>query len=112
MRALMWFGLVASVTVSLLIACVPGPASAVDPLTARVVPWPVGDTQPMRLCDDQGICCYTIWRTGSISCVATKIIVIISPGDVKDERTSQISPPTGGEVTDRALEKRFFIGAR
>lgn len=118
MRALMWIGLVAATTVALLIACVPGPKTLVS--DAEMHPWPPTSHQPLRLCDEKGICCYSMYASGTISCAATRIIVIVSPGEVSERGYSKGSTPLvpnqgdreiAGEVQSRAIEERFLQGA-
>lgn len=113
MKALMWLGIVGAITISLLIACVPGPATAVA--HAAVQDLPAWASQPNRLCDDRGVCCYTL-RSGGISCVATKIIII--SGEITNEGDNEFPPtildrPQGyeaisGEVASPALEARLL----
>lgn len=90
MRTLTWLAVVGILTVSVMCACVPGPvpASVKPPFVSN--PFEESGANPsgiviLHACDKQGICCY--WETHShgISCVATKIIVQISPGELKDE---------------------------
>jgi hypothetical protein len=116
MRALMWLGLISATVVSLLIACVPGPAPALS--QAEMHPWPPTAHRPLKLCDEQGICCYSMYASGTISCVATRIIVIVSPGEISERRysrepetfiPSEGGPETGGEVQSRTLDSRFLI---
>lgn len=108
MKILLWFGLIAMIVVLWLIACTP-PSPPLSHGNAKVLEYPESAHLPMRLCDENGICCYVMYTSESISCVATRIIVIVSPGEIKDE--TQRSPAYGGEVSNRALEERLPIGS-
>jgi len=63
-------------------------------------------------CDSKGVCCY-VYESTSISCVATRVEIIVSPGEVKDElkpefrKEPQRFEENGGEVQGRALEARL-----
>lgn len=105
MRALMWFGLIAGLTISVLIACVPGPAPA---SAGALIHSPFGDAAILHVCDKQGVCCYWARSSSVISCVATRTIVIVSPGELKDERKDESSSEAEGETGSSSLENRFL----
>lgn len=111
MRTLMWLGLVAATAISLLIACVPGPAPAL--LSNPLIHSPFSDQIPdgtaiLHVCDKQGICCYWTRNNSGISCVATKVIVQIFQEDPRSERENKGSSESGGKVQNGGLEARLL----
>lgn len=112
MRAIMWVGLVAALTVSVLIACVPGPVPASVgglPIHNPFSDQPLDGVTVLHVCDKQGICCYWTHSFNSgISCVATKVIVQIYQEDPRREREDKSRSESGGEVQNRGLEARLL----
>lgn len=109
MRALMWVFIAVAAAISLLIGLVGcSPTASPPPVSGG--------------CSKNGVCCY-VWAQSEFSCVATKIEITVSPGEIKDENLSwnggvvrgleasigQGRAQVGGEVSDRALEGRLLI---
>lgn len=77
MRILMWALIVGTVSLSLLIGCYPSP-TAPDTVQAQIQNWPVDSHAPIGLCDENKVCCYSMYSSQSISCVATQVKIVIT----------------------------------
>lgn len=58
-------------------------------------------------CYANGVCCYSGSYQQNLSCVSTKIEIVVKPGVVNGAYERERSPAYGGEVSSRALEGRF-----
>ena len=108
MRALMWVLIAVAAVGSLIIGL-----TGCHPVVAQ--PGIAGG------CNKAGICCYVLPSGDALSCVATKVQITVSPGEIKDENLSwsggivrrpeasfsQGGAQTGGEVSSGALEARI-----
>lgn len=117
MRALLWLLVIGVTCVSLLIACYPAPVP-ISPLVHDFEKDKNEQHMGHAYCDDRGICCYAYYN----SCVATRIEIIVLPGEVHDEESARLSmlrdshstskpqrdKQTTGEVQSRDLEARLL----
>jgi len=104
MRALMWVLIAVAAVGSLIIGL-----TGCHPVVAQ--PGIAGG------CNKAGICCYVLPSGDALSCVATKVQITVSPGEIKDEVQSGSSrvpdnqgmPSAVREVSGRALEGRLLL---
>lgn len=81
MRILMWALIIGTVSLSLLIGCYPSPI-APDTVQAQIQNWPADSHTPIGLCDENKVCCYSMYSSQSISCVATQVKIVVTYASV------------------------------
>lgn len=101
MRAILWVAIGVAAYVSFLIGgC-----------SAEITDKPVSDDiTHYRVCDDKGVCCYRLGGSNSVSCVATKVIIIVSPGVINDESDTRGKSRPQIERGARLLGQSIFVG--
>lgn len=96
LRAILWFTLITGVTLALAIGCEP------VPVTAQSIPL----FSYQGECNPRGVCCYETTASSSLSCVATRIEIIIR----KDDEPEQRRESSEGKENRRVLKTSIIEG--